>query len=174
MNEHFGGADQQVFDLRNRRYPICYTVNPDSIGDLAGTTQTLRASLAAAIRLAGRSEYEAVEEIIASLDTACLELLKMHALHDVFWRSKDETMGARLINVGLDSADTPSSCPPADSGKLERTAPGVRLSVDLSGCTDSCSLRFETGLVVQLPKLPDRALPVRKRGSAHGVGGCDN
>jgi hypothetical protein len=104
MNEHYGPAEQQIFDIKNRRFPIRYTVSPDFPGNLGETKRQLRAALEAAIRLAVRNAYEAVEEIIASLDTATLNLLRRHAEHDVFWRGQDESMGAVLVNMGLDSA----------------------------------------------------------------------
>jgi hypothetical protein len=104
MNEHYGPAEQQIFDLKNRRFPICYTVPPDSPGNIGETKRQLRAALEEAIRLAVRNAYEAVEEIMASLDTATLNLLRRHAEQDVFWREPDEGRGPVLVNRGLDSA----------------------------------------------------------------------
>lgn len=104
MNEHYGTAEKQIFDIKNRRFPIRYTVCPESPGDVGKTKGQLRDSLASAIRLVVRNEYEAVEEIISSLDTGTLNLLRKHAEHEVFWRAPDESMGAVLINMGLDSA----------------------------------------------------------------------
>ena len=98
MNEHFGLAEQQIFDLKSRRFPIQYSVDADSSADLNETKKQLRISLEQAIRLALRSQYEAVEDIIASLDAESLRILRMCAVWDIFWPSSEGTVFANSAN----------------------------------------------------------------------------
>lgn len=95
MNEHYGPADQQIFDIKGRRFPIRYTADPDSPDGLDETKRQLRISVEQAIRLALRSQYEAVEDIIRSLDGESLRLLRGHARHELFRRGEEGTVWAR-------------------------------------------------------------------------------
>ena len=94
MNEHYGPAEQQIFDIKSRRFPIRYTLDPDTPTGLDETKRRLRISVDQAIRLALRSQYEAVEDIIASLDGESLRLLRAHASHKLFGRSEEGTVWA--------------------------------------------------------------------------------
>jgi hypothetical protein len=89
MNEHYGPAEQQIFDIKSRRFPIRYTLNPDAPAGLDETKQRLRSSIEQAIRLALRSEYAAVEDIIESLDGQSLSILRETAKYNQFWRSEE-------------------------------------------------------------------------------------
>jgi hypothetical protein len=101
MNEHYGLAEQQVFDLKSRRFPIRYTMNPESLGELIEVRRQLRISLEQAIRLALSSQYEAVEDIIKSLDAECLRLLREAANWTVFWRGSENSV---VANLAMDAA----------------------------------------------------------------------
>jgi len=101
MNERYGPAEEQVFDIKSRRYPIRYTVDPHSRAGLDETKRQLCISLEMAIRLALRSQYEAVEDVIRSLDARSLEMLRDHAGHTLFWRSEDNTV---VANMAMDMA----------------------------------------------------------------------
>ena len=96
MNQHYGPAEQQVFDIKSRRFPIQYTADPDSPAVSDETKKQLRISLEQAIRSALRSQYEAVEDVIRSLDIGSLTMLRDHAGHDLFWRTEDNTQIAGL------------------------------------------------------------------------------
>ncbi|HEV3435894.1 MAG TPA: hypothetical protein VG122_00950 [Gemmata sp.] len=102
MNEHYGPADQQIFDLKSRRFPIRYTADPESTVGLDETKRQLRISVEQAIRLAVRSEHEAVEDIIGSLDAESMRVARMCARYDKFWNDEGNTVWAR---AAMDAAD---------------------------------------------------------------------
>jgi hypothetical protein len=102
MNEHYGSADQQIFDLKSRRFPIRFTADPVSPDGLDETKRQLRISVERAIRLALRSEYEAVEDIIGSLDSESMRQLRMCARWDRFWDAAGNSVSAQ---AAMDAAN---------------------------------------------------------------------
>jgi hypothetical protein len=94
MNEHYGPADQQVFDITSRRFPIRYTLDPDSADGIKEEKRQLRSSLGQAIRLALSSQYEAIDDIIRSLDAESLRVMREGAAYDRFRRIPEGTVWA--------------------------------------------------------------------------------
>lgn len=105
MNTYYGGTDEQLFDIRNRRFPICYEAKPDSPKEaLAKEKRHLAVRLREAVSLARYSIYEAVQDVIDVLDINSIELMRRHGHHDVFWTSERNTMGQLLANQLSDAA----------------------------------------------------------------------
>lgn len=87
MNTAYGAADEQIFDIRHRRWPIRYEV-PYRVGvgdsELKEAKKKLEGDLLVAIRSALSDEHERVNSIIASLDVACLLMVGKYAATDRF------------------------------------------------------------------------------------------
>lgn len=103
INEAYGDAELQSFELRGRRPIIRYRMAEDTQTEVAEVRLHLQRSLDSALRLALSSEYERVGEIIASLDLNCLDLLKRYANDEIFWRRHDRKAAEFLMNAGVDS-----------------------------------------------------------------------
>lgn len=80
MNETpcYGRRDEQPFDVRNRRYPIDYTLNPEAAKDRAqrdtardGLTQILFKAITAV----EANELRKIEHVRRQLDVRCLKLM---------------------------------------------------------------------------------------------------
>jgi hypothetical protein len=85
MNEHFGPREELPFDVRNRRFPINYTLSPDANADEKQRIKaTLAGELAIAINGVSQSEHAAEEEAIASIDVNCLNLMRAYGERDSF------------------------------------------------------------------------------------------
>ena len=84
MNEHFGRREDLPFDVRNRRFPIDYSLAP---GDQAGAP-AVKADLTGWIKFAIetvlKTEHEAVTEAVSALDINCLLLMGTHGKTDCF------------------------------------------------------------------------------------------
>jgi hypothetical protein len=84
MNEHFGKRTELPFDVRNRRFPINYTLAP---GDKTSVDK-VRADLTRWIKFAIESvitnEYEAATEALSALDINCLNLMGVYGKGDSF------------------------------------------------------------------------------------------
>jgi len=78
MNEHFGKQEDQPVDVRNRRYPINYTLDPQDAKDKpkrAIAKKELVSDLQLAIEVLEIAEHAAVENAIESLDIDCMHLM---------------------------------------------------------------------------------------------------
>jgi hypothetical protein len=103
VNEAYGNVEQLTFELKSRRPPIRYAIGAETRTDITEVRQNLQKSLEAYLRLAVNSQLEQVNDIIASLDLNCLDLLKNHADEEIFWRRQDRKAADFLMNAGVDS-----------------------------------------------------------------------
>jgi len=79
MNEHFGSAFEQPFDLRNRRFPIRYSLDPAEPSGRDAALSRLTNDLAGALEAVVTSDYRAAETVAARLDTNCRAFIAQYA-----------------------------------------------------------------------------------------------
>ena len=75
MNEHFGSAMDQPFDVRNRRFPIRYRLAPDATADRDAQLKALTHTLQVALQTAVDAEYRAATAAVSRLDVGCRSLI---------------------------------------------------------------------------------------------------
>ena len=78
-NEAFGRRDQQPFDVRNRRYPIDYTLDPKDMSQKAAVKKYLVDLLYKAIKSVQENEHRAAEDARDRLDADCIRVLQEQA-----------------------------------------------------------------------------------------------
>src|SRR5260370_1195565 len=101
MNEHFGKREKLPFDVRNRRFPIDYSLNPDDMSGADEKCQSLAEVLKGAMQTVEANEYEAAQAAIARLDINCLLLMDAYGGADFFVRPHPSVM---TIGGQLDTA----------------------------------------------------------------------
>ncbi|MFL5343133.1 MAG: hypothetical protein ACJ8F7_23625 [Gemmataceae bacterium] len=106
MNEHFGKRQEQAFDVRNRRFPIDYTLDPISMKDRPKVRMALVRWLKAAIEAAELTEYQLVQDVIDVLDADCVNVLNYHAKMPSFHIKSETTYGGLLATTRRDGAIT--------------------------------------------------------------------
>lgn len=84
MNEaaEFGRRDEQAFDVRNRRFPIDYSLSPAEAKDedlRKAAQKSLEKDFRRAINAVEKNELRKVANIRAKLDVRCLKLLQVAA-----------------------------------------------------------------------------------------------
>jgi hypothetical protein len=79
MNEHFGSAFEQPFDLRNRRFPIRYSLDPAKPSGRGAALCRLANDLAGALQAVVTSDHRAAETVAARLDTSCRAFIAQYA-----------------------------------------------------------------------------------------------
>jgi hypothetical protein len=85
MNEHFGLRASLPFDVRNRRYPINYSLVPGSSKEeKAKVRKDLSRWIGKAIQTVLDNEYEAVNQASRRLDVNCLNLMLTYRDHNCF------------------------------------------------------------------------------------------
>ena len=85
MNEAFGKRDEQPFDVRNRRYPINYSLAADAEPEAVEQARNgLVADLKAALTAAEIAEFARVDRAIARLDVNCLHVISLYGGMDHF------------------------------------------------------------------------------------------
>lgn len=100
MNERYGKRHEQPFDVRNRRFPIDYSLDPQAKDERDEQLAHLIKWLKTAIEDVVQNEYEAVTDTIQRLDIHCNEFMhtfgKMPSLP-----SPDEMRfpGSRLLDA---------------------------------------------------------------------------
>ncbi|NQT89528.1 hypothetical protein HQ560_22350 [bacterium] len=77
MNEHFGTRQELPFDVRNRRLPINYSLDPEHMEATEGTRESLTKWLKYAIETVSANELGTARRLLGALDVNCLNL--MHA-----------------------------------------------------------------------------------------------
>jgi hypothetical protein len=75
MNEHFGKRSDLPFDVRNRRFPINYSLAPDGEGNPGAVAADLTKWLRVAISTADNCALQRADEALRSLDLKCLTLV---------------------------------------------------------------------------------------------------
>ena len=76
MNEHFGKRTELPLDVRNRRFPIDYSLAPDDKVHGEKVKKDLSRWIQFAIETVTKNEHEAVSEKISALDINCLNLMQ--------------------------------------------------------------------------------------------------
>ena len=84
MNEYFGKKTELPFDVRNRRFPIDYSLAPDDKARREKVKKDLTCWIKFAIETVTKNEYEAVSEAVSVLDINCLNLMGVHGKSDSF------------------------------------------------------------------------------------------
>lgn len=76
MNEHFGDRTEQAFDVRNRRFPIDYTLDPNRVNeDGERVKKDLTKWLKAAITTAEKNDLMKVDLALKRIDLPSLRLI---------------------------------------------------------------------------------------------------
>jgi hypothetical protein len=83
LNEHYGNAEEQPVDTRNRRFPINYAL-PPSRDNEAEVFKGLVKDLRRAIHAVYIYDLESAKEAIRLLDINCMILIAASAKHDWF------------------------------------------------------------------------------------------
>ncbi len=106
MNEHFGKRTELPFDVRNRRFPINYSLAPEEKGQRERVKKDLTRCIKFAIETVANNEYEAVSEVLATLDINCLNLMEDHGGADCFSAPDPNvtTVGGRLDTPKFNAA----------------------------------------------------------------------
>lgn len=84
MNEHFGKRKELPFDVRNRRFPIDYSLAPGDKTQREKVKKDLTRQIKFAIETVVKNEYEAVSEAVSALDINSLNLMKVYGRGDHF------------------------------------------------------------------------------------------
>ena len=106
MNEFYGPAERQIFDIRHRRWPICYHLSPEAAEHGAKARADVAQRLQEAIAQALAAEHQAAIDVARMLAPYCLQILRTNARNDFFRLGKRDTMGLVLANQQHDSAFT--------------------------------------------------------------------
>jgi hypothetical protein len=78
MNTAFGPVEEQIFDIRQRRWPICYRLEDENPRDIQNARESLSGQLQNAIRMVMNGEHEAVEEAISRLTPEVLRVMEAY------------------------------------------------------------------------------------------------
>jgi hypothetical protein len=84
MNEHFGKRTGLPFDVRNRRFPIDYSLAPGDKKSVEKVSADLTRWVKFAIESVIKNEYEAVNDALSALDINCLNLMGACGKGDYF------------------------------------------------------------------------------------------
>lgn len=109
LNEHYGKAEDQPVDTRNRRFPINYALPPSRDNEaevLKGLVNDLRRALHAVYIY----DLESAKDAIRSLDINCMNLIVAQAANDWFSAldPNQTTIGGPLDTAKFDAAVTRS------------------------------------------------------------------
>jgi hypothetical protein len=92
MNTAHGPVVEQIFDIRQRRWPIYYRLEGENTEDIQTAEEFLSGQLQNAIRMVMNSEHEVVEEAISRLTPEVTKFIKRHKAFVHFW-IEDEDVG---------------------------------------------------------------------------------
>jgi hypothetical protein len=98
MNTVYGPVEEQIFDIRQRRWPICYMLEGTDVDGIRKAREHLSGQLRDAILMVMNSEHEAVEEAISRLTTEAIQFIERHRDYACFW-TKNEDVEARCLLV---------------------------------------------------------------------------
>jgi hypothetical protein len=76
MNEHYGKAEEQPVDVRNRRFPIDYVLNPETLDEAEKIKKQLARDIKRAIETVESCELESADDAIRTMNSYCLKLLE--------------------------------------------------------------------------------------------------
>ena len=92
MNTAYGPVEEQIFDIRQRRWPICYRLEGENPEDIQKAREHLSGQLQNAIRMVMNSAHEAVEEAISRLTPEALQFIENHRSY-AYFRTADRRCG---------------------------------------------------------------------------------
>lgn len=104
MNEHYGLRKHLPFDVRNRRFPIDYTLDPDKMERKNKVQEQLVEWLTGAINTAVQNENRAVDDAIERLDAQCINILQANHQTLYFHIREPKNRGEQLDAVVITSA----------------------------------------------------------------------
>lgn len=79
MNEFYGSAFDQPFDVRNRRFPVRYSLDPGTPDARAAALSALTRDLAGALSAVMDTDLERAAKTARSLDTSCRTFIALYA-----------------------------------------------------------------------------------------------
>jgi hypothetical protein len=85
MNTAYGPVEEQIFDIKQRRWPICYRLKGENPEDIQKAREYLSGQLQNAIRMVMNSAHEAVEDAISRLTPEALQFIERHRNYVYFW-----------------------------------------------------------------------------------------
>ena len=99
MNTAYGPVEEQIFDIKQRRWPICYRLEGENPEDIQKAKEYLSGQLQNAIRMVMNSAHEAVEEAIGRLSSEALRFIERHRRYVYFWTADEDVgrLGARWL-----------------------------------------------------------------------------
>jgi len=104
MNEHFGKRHEQPFDVRNRRFPINYTLRTGNDPTRDKVRTKLAGEIKGAIEVMALSEHQQVATVRSRLDVRCLRLMHQHAGQPSFPSPDTTNYGQLLASLPIDAA----------------------------------------------------------------------
>lgn len=97
MNTAYGPVEEQIFDIKQRRWPICYRLEGENAEDIQKARKYLSGQLQNAIRMVLNSAHEAVEDAISRLTPEALQFIEHHRDYVYLWiADKDVGRGGAL------------------------------------------------------------------------------
>jgi hypothetical protein len=85
MNTSYGPVEEQIFDIKQRRWPICYRLEGENPEDIQKAREYLSGQLQNAIRMVMNSAHEAVEDAISRLTPEALQFIERHRDYVYLW-----------------------------------------------------------------------------------------
>jgi len=104
MNEHFGKRHEQPFDVRNRRFPINYSLQPGNDPTRDEVRTKLAGEIKGAIEVMALSEHQQVATVRGRLDVRCLRLMQQYASQPSFPSPDTTNYGELLASLPIDAA----------------------------------------------------------------------
>jgi hypothetical protein len=96
LNKHYGSPERLPFDLKFRRFPITYTLGPQSTRRQRATDE-LTEALEIAIASCFAAEYTHADDVLSRLVSSARALMLKHARNPCFWEtSADNSILSRL------------------------------------------------------------------------------
>ncbi|MBN1908423.1 MAG: hypothetical protein JW818_01675 [Pirellulales bacterium] len=104
FNDFYGSIDDQIFNLKHRRNPICYRLGPDEKNSIVQQRDCLSARIEEAIRSVLRAEHCGVEKILTQLDAYSQVFLRKYANQDMISPPPTNRV---VFGVAANDLDTP-------------------------------------------------------------------
>lgn len=103
MNTAYGPVEEQIFDIKQRRWPICYRLEGAKPEDIQKAREYLSDQLQNGIRMVMNSDHEAVEEAIGRLTPEVFRVIEQYRNSAYFWMKDADAsrLGARWFADAL-------------------------------------------------------------------------
>jgi hypothetical protein len=90
MNTAYGTVEEQIFDIKQRRWPICYRLEGENPEEIQKAREYLSGQLQNAIRMVMNSAHEAVEGAISRLTPEALQFIERHRNYVYFYMLEED------------------------------------------------------------------------------------